>query len=90
VDGDDRFVSLFIRGTIADIVEDISNAQDMRANGLDENQQGKVAVCFEIDPLVLGSLRVSSEFPIRPRMAELVGLALGTLSSGNRALIKLT
>jgi len=61
VDPEDRFVSVFFGGAIAAVEEDISNDQDLGENGIYENQQGAMALCFEVDALVLGSLRISPD-----------------------------
>ena len=50
-----RFVSIFFGGSAAEVAEDISNDQDLGENGIYENQHGLMALCFEVDSLVLGS-----------------------------------
>ena len=56
VDRDDRFISIFFGGSTADVAEETSNDQDMGENGIYENQQGGMALCFEVDQAVLDSL----------------------------------
>jgi hypothetical protein len=55
IDCENRFVSFFFGGLISDVIENISNDQDMGENGIYVNQQGKMVVCFEIDSLLLDS-----------------------------------
>lgn len=56
IDCEDRFISIIFSGLISDVVEDISNDQDLGENGIYVNQQGGMAICFEMDSRFLAQL----------------------------------
>lgn len=56
VDPQYRFLSIFFGSCTNDFADDISNDQDLGENGIYEDQQGGIALCFEVDRDVLDSL----------------------------------
>lgn len=53
LDSANRFVSIFFKCSVAEVAEKISNDQDLGENGIYQNEQGLMALCFEVDASVL-------------------------------------
>lgn len=49
---------MFFGIKVGEIEEAISDDQDLGENGIYENQQGDMALCFEVDAHLLGRFRV--------------------------------